>query len=246
MVVHVVDLNAVEFLEGISDLKDARQVAVYVVVCLAIYARQGPVANNPKWISGMAKMRRPTETSVAIGELLALGKLRLTDDGRLTNNRCERQLAMAIRRMGGLVATRQQLGSNSSATRQQLVTNSPPKSGKINGLGRVHDATTTTTITKDSITHTESVAAREANGIDSGGGGGVSEHDLERLRRWRVPNELEARLQQKRRDITTEHMRSRTREWREYAVEHGIPRDFAKSWLGWQMATPLRRRVRSL
>ena len=100
--VHVVDLNAVEFLEGISDLKNSFQIAVYTVVCLAIYARQGPIANDAEWIHGMVKLRRTADTRRFIDQLVALRKLQLTADGKLTNGRCERALETARRRMGGL------------------------------------------------------------------------------------------------------------------------------------------------
>jgi len=245
--VHVVDLNAVEFLEGISDLKNSFQIAVYTVVCLAIYARQGPIANDAEWIHGMVKLRRTADTRRFIDQLVALRKLQLTADGKLTNGRCERALETARRRMGGLgsKSTRSRLEVDSKSSRSRL--DLEPVSAKTNGLDGVHGATTTTTITKDSLTHTESVAARARNGSDGGGGGGdVSELELERFRRWRVPDELEARLLNQRRDITSDRMRARTREWRQYAIENGIPRNFEKSWFGFQLATQKRRRARSM
>jgi hypothetical protein len=235
--VHVVDLNAVEWLEGTSDLKSPAQVAVYDQTCLAIYARQGPVANDAEWIRAMTKMRTATQVRRVVDELISMGKLRLTDGGKLTNGRCERELERSRHRMRGLSSRRRPDVVEMSSRRSPEEANS----AKINGLDPVHDGTTTTTTKNHTVTTTESDAARARN--ESGGGVSI---ELERLRRWRVPDELEARLQKRRPDITTAIMRERTREWRDYAAAQGVPRNFDRSWFGWQMATPRRHRVRSM
>jgi hypothetical protein len=76
------DLHPVEFLEGMSDLDDEVQVAVYCIVIMLIYARRGPVANDAKWIAGLAKVRYRTTCRKALDALVAKGKLFVDEDGQ--------------------------------------------------------------------------------------------------------------------------------------------------------------------
>jgi hypothetical protein len=236
--VHRVDFNPVEFLQRMQRLHGAEVVGVGIAMWCLMIIDQGPIAEDVSRISRAARDRRPSDTRRSIEKLIAAGEVTRTQEGLLIMPDATEKLAGAQRRMAGL--GRVDLGTISERSRNDLGTMSTPVARKINGLAPVHESTTTTT-KKDTVTTTESDAARARN--ESGGGVSI---DLERLRRWRVPDELEARLQKQRPDITTAIMRERTREWRDYAAAHDVPRNFERSWFGWQMATPRRHRVRSM
>jgi hypothetical protein len=93
------DLHPVEFLEGMSDLDDEVQVAVYCIVIMLIYARRGPVANDAKWIAGLAKVRYRTTCRKALDALVAKGKLFVDDDGKLMNRRAAKVLSLTTDRI---------------------------------------------------------------------------------------------------------------------------------------------------
>jgi hypothetical protein len=231
--VHVVNLNAVEFIEGMSDLKTPAQRLAYVVTCFTIYARQGPIANDAEWLNKSVGLKRTADCRRALDQLIAMGKLQVTTDNKLTNKRCEIELARSRRRMSGLDRTRPDLVLNASRSRPDLEGNS----AKINGLDHSHDATTTTTTKEVSQQPPPSPVA--ANGR---GGGALTAADLERVKGWRVPDDLEADLRKQRPDLIERQIRERTRAWRQYAIANGMPRDLAKSWFGWMLKTERRRR----
>lgn len=97
-----IDFYPADYLEGISDLDDERQVAVYTVAFMAMYARGGPIANDARWINRMAKCRTSTGCRTALDQLIAKGKLFVTDDGRLMNGRTARELVRATGRVQSL------------------------------------------------------------------------------------------------------------------------------------------------
>jgi hypothetical protein len=113
--VYQVGFSGVDFLEGISDLDDAVQVAVYTVVFATIYARNGPIANDARWINRSAKCRYVTTCRAALDALLAKGKLYLTEDGLLMNARSERALARARHNIRGLKNTGRAPGEHREA-----------------------------------------------------------------------------------------------------------------------------------
>jgi hypothetical protein len=243
--VHTIDLNAVEFLEGMTDIKSAATRCVYVMVCLLIYARRGPITNDAEWINTAADLRYTTDCRRHIEALLAKGKLTLTPDGCLTNPRCEQELAKARHRIKGLSTGRapgEHRESNARATREDAV---PANS---NGLDYVHEGTTTTTTQNHTVTTTESLSppphtARARDGGDRGGGD-VKDRRHEGMNGWQPSPALIAQVRAKRPDLTESMIARRTTEWRDYAGENGAPRNLAASWRGFLLKTPKSQRSR--
>lgn len=91
-----VDLYPDEWLVGTATL-EADERGCYVTVCCLIYSYGEPVVDD---VSDLAKLCNVTPKKWrAIREtLLSKGKLRLTEDGRLTNGRCEVELAKSLNR----------------------------------------------------------------------------------------------------------------------------------------------------
>jgi uncharacterized protein YdaU (DUF1376 family) len=103
-----VDWSPTEWLEGTSNLTVVEK-GCYITVCSLIYARGEPIDDDPQWISRSCNCDVRT-WKAARRRLLALGKIRLIEPGnpsksgngacgKLTNNRCEQELAKAVRRV---------------------------------------------------------------------------------------------------------------------------------------------------
>jgi hypothetical protein len=63
---------------------------------------------------------------------------------------------------------------------------------------------------------------------------------------WKPSPRVVARVREERPDLDEDDINWRTLEWREYAEEHGRPRDLEASWLGWMRKTPERQRQAKL
>lgn len=94
------DFYPADYLEGISDLDDDHQVAVYTVAFVVMYARSGPIANDAKWINRMAKCRSVSDCRRHLDALINKQKLIEVDGGRrLINGRAARELDRTVRRV---------------------------------------------------------------------------------------------------------------------------------------------------
>jgi hypothetical protein len=162
------DLYPVEFLEGISDLDDPYQLAAYTVVIMLVYARRGPVPNDPQWIGRQAHMRRASDCRRALDQLIAKGKLFLTDDGRLMNGRARQVLDLTVARIeharvNGQAGGRPPSASISHRSRRDLVTKShrsPTRSESNQPLAKPRRLHSSTTNQLSSSSSTDSEAAR--------------------------------------------------------------------------------------
>ena len=121
------DYSPAEFLEGVSNLT-VDEIGLYWVACSMMYARREAIANDAKWICRAAGCSSRKARSL-IESLLAKGKLRLDDQGRLTNGRVletiwDAQNRMKVARTGG------ESSSNARRTRRE----NEAQSRRINGL----------------------------------------------------------------------------------------------------------------
>lgn len=78
------------YLGGVVGLS-AREHAVYSVVLDLIYAHGGSCPNDAKWISGWFSDLGPAAVRSAVENLLSKGKLRLTNEGEISNKRAENE-----------------------------------------------------------------------------------------------------------------------------------------------------------
>jgi hypothetical protein len=208
------------------------QKAVYWEVCALISEHDGPYPNDAHKIARGFEGTLARRVRRLIDELIALEKLHLTDDGKLDNGKASAELERSQVRVRSAAGAATQAGvvHNRRASERK-------KTRKINGHGEPAGSIDTQTDRGD-VTTTNTVAARAP--VNGGGGGVDLEH--ERVKRWRVPDDLEAELRKQRPDLIERQIRQRTRDWREYAIANGVPRDFRKSWFGWMLRTERRRR----
>jgi len=92
-----VDFSPDEWLSGTSELS-VDEKGAYITVCALIYSRSGPIDDDEAWLSKACgchwrQWRRLRQT------LLERGKIRLTEDGRITNRRAELELERALGRV---------------------------------------------------------------------------------------------------------------------------------------------------
>lgn len=81
-----------DFLRGISKLS-SDEVAAYAVILMLIYEEGGPIEDSPRWIASQIGTGFPTRRWNSVREsLIAKGKLRVTSNGLLTNDRAEVEL----------------------------------------------------------------------------------------------------------------------------------------------------------
>lgn len=86
--------DPIAFLGGIQGLT-AKEIAVYTIVLDLIYQHGGDVHNDPKWIAGWVADMGPAAVRSAVENLVTKGKLELTDEGHLTNNRARNEVKTA-------------------------------------------------------------------------------------------------------------------------------------------------------
>src|SRR5215475_3541692 len=93
-----IDFSPGEYLQGVSGLTFEQQ-GVYWAVCSSIYDLGEPIKNDAQWIARRAAGCSARRVRARIDDLLAMGKLRLTTEGRLTNGRTEVELSRAVQRI---------------------------------------------------------------------------------------------------------------------------------------------------
>lgn len=93
------DFTPVDYLEGISDLDDSAQVAVYTVAFVTMQARGGPILDDAAWLGRVAHIRTEPQSRAALDALIAKGKLFVTDGGKLFNRRVETDLKRSVERI---------------------------------------------------------------------------------------------------------------------------------------------------
>jgi uncharacterized protein YdaU (DUF1376 family) len=139
-----VDFSPDEWLSGTSEL-EVDEKGAYWTVCALIYSRGEPIADDERWIAKACgchwrQWRRIRE------RLLALGKIRLTDDGRLTNGRAERELARAFGRVEDARAAAEEsarIRAERRAAREAENGSEPAQDGRRTVAGTSQDARTT-------------------------------------------------------------------------------------------------------
>ncbi len=82
--------NPRDFLDGIVGMTPDL-IGAYIVTLDLIYARGGPIPNEPRWLGGVMGCSSRAATSL-VDRLIAGGKLSLVD-GKLSNVRAENELA---------------------------------------------------------------------------------------------------------------------------------------------------------
>lgn len=88
--------DPLDLIEGVESCENEAQGLVYVMVLMRIYQSGGPVANNPAAVAALSHMST-RKASAAITDLIRLGKLIETSDGRLFNRRAQGELGDRIR-----------------------------------------------------------------------------------------------------------------------------------------------------
>jgi hypothetical protein len=83
--------DPIAFLGGVQGMS-ARQIAVFTVVLDLIYQHGGGIHNDPKWIAGWITDMGGASVRNTLDELLSMGKLTLTDDGLISQERAENQV----------------------------------------------------------------------------------------------------------------------------------------------------------
>jgi hypothetical protein len=83
--------DPIAFLGGVQGMS-ARHIAVYSVVLDLIYQHGGGVHNDPKWIAGWISDMGAAAVRTTLCELIEMGKLTLSDDGFITQERAENQI----------------------------------------------------------------------------------------------------------------------------------------------------------
>jgi hypothetical protein len=83
--------DPIAFLGGVQGMS-ARQIAVFTVVLDLIYQHGGGVHNDPKWIAGWVSDMGGAAVRATLSELIEMGKLTLTDDGLISQERAENQV----------------------------------------------------------------------------------------------------------------------------------------------------------
>lgn len=71
---------------------EADHVGVLIQVCNLIYMNQGPIENDPKWISRSIRNMGSAKTKRIIENLIQDGHLTITKDQKITKKMCEIQL----------------------------------------------------------------------------------------------------------------------------------------------------------
>jgi uncharacterized protein YdaU (DUF1376 family) len=128
-----VDFSPAEWLAGTSSLTFEQQ-GLYWTVCALIYDQGAPVKNDPKWIARRAADAGSARTRRLLAELIAAKKLRLTDDGRLTNGRAESELAASKFRI-----KRAKNASEVARNSRESQKKNPEKSNEINEAPEIED-----------------------------------------------------------------------------------------------------------
>jgi uncharacterized protein YdaU (DUF1376 family) len=229
-----VDYSPAEFLEGVSNLS-VDEIGLYWVGCSMMYARDGAIANDPKWI-GRASGCSPRKARSLIAALLAKGKFKLDAEGRLINGRVNAVIDATHERIETARKGGEARASKIPRNRRENASNAARKSHENGGvysddndLGVAnHHHHHHHHHGEDSHSpHKESVSARGRNGA-------VSERDRghgEGLSGWQPTADMVEAVKRARADLTDAIIASRTAEWREWVA--GKPdqtRNVAKSW----------------
>lgn len=123
-----IDFSPDEWLAGTIGLK-ADQRGCYITVCCLIYSRGGPVQDDDADLSHACKVTVDKWRSIRAA-LVEKGKLLVTDDGKLTNKRCEIELEKALNRTEKARENGQEGGKKSAISRAK----SEALLSNINGL----------------------------------------------------------------------------------------------------------------
>jgi hypothetical protein len=169
-----VDLRPDEFIAGTFGVLSPLQFAVHWAACLMIYSRGGPVDDDADRLAAAFKApsgrmaRQPTlyraKVRVAVDELVAMGKLTRTQDGRLANGRAEDELARASNRiekarLNGSKGGRPRLTGDSRETHRRLTGNALHRSNS-NGLVKPEALLTLKPLKESLSSEISTVAAR--------------------------------------------------------------------------------------
>lgn len=86
--------DPIAFLGGIQGLS-AREIAVYTVVLELIYQHGGEIHDDPKWIAGWIADMGSAAVRKVVQQLVAKGKIKVTETGSLTNGRAQNEVKTA-------------------------------------------------------------------------------------------------------------------------------------------------------
>lgn len=135
-----------KFMAGIRGL-NANEVKVYICILCRIYERGGPVKYDAEILATYCEMR-PSSFEKSLARLVRLEKLKLTDDGRVSNDLADREISRRAsysenaKRAGKKSAEKRQQNQGQGATDAQPPLNqeeqeksidtplSPPKGGR--------------------------------------------------------------------------------------------------------------------
>jgi len=93
-----VDYNPDEYISGVGGVLTAEQQGVYWMVCSLIMSEGEAVENDAQRFGGLCKMR-PSQVRATIDVLVQKGKIKVTDDGKLYQNRALSEVEKASKRI---------------------------------------------------------------------------------------------------------------------------------------------------
>lgn len=93
-----VDFYPDEYIAGVGNLLRADEQGIYWMICALITSEGGPIARNEMRLGGLCLMRQ-TDVRKIIDKLVAMGKLSLTDDGKLSQKRAQTEVELSSKRI---------------------------------------------------------------------------------------------------------------------------------------------------
>lgn len=93
-----VDYSPDEYISGVGNVLRADEQGVYWMVCSLIMSEGGPIDNNERRLAGLCLLR-PSDAKRIVGRLLQLGKIDLTEDGKLSQKRAQDEVKRSAKRI---------------------------------------------------------------------------------------------------------------------------------------------------
>jgi len=93
-----VDYSPDEYISGVGNVLRADEQGVYWMACSLIMSEGGPVRNDERRFAGLCLMR-PSDARRILDRLINIGKLALTEDGKLSQKRAQTEVERSAKRI---------------------------------------------------------------------------------------------------------------------------------------------------
>lgn len=118
MKVRRIDFSPDEWIAGAFTLK-ADQRGCYITIIMLIYSQGGPILDDPREMATACNVSLDKWRKIR-AVLLEKGKIYLTDEGRISNRRCENELKKAQNRTENARKNGEKGGKNSAVSRKNI------------------------------------------------------------------------------------------------------------------------------